>query len=498
MHGYKFYETKNIKKMNADDILIDKGHQAYIVRSDLVDFIKNQLNVYMYSHIENKTQNRNNPDKIFNSNFDFWKSILENECHNEQIIRLEKFHLTEWIPTSPGLFYTYESIYSRRYAQRLALFYNKDAFEKKIHAQISYNLRNSSEEFQSILNSLGEEGYTQKQLIEYTPEGKENMIKGGIGSLRLANKFIYGRECYILGASSTGVSHEGIPLIVEMSLYRDCISKIKENGGFIVNLIGRLKIIPNELSLIKSNKEIPRYCIYIENLEFIKPSNNQDLYSSIVILYYRGNNILDQNMSFCYFNPDRKDNGLKRAVNWLEDYALRYSRSSELVIEGDFDEHITHFDKIDFPIHEIANGKISKETLLKYKDFFHFEINETVMGNKFENISNSTIVVNSNNVSIDTVHDKPLSDINSLSSNHSKKEIQDLISKGKIGKSLTLLLSSFKDVEDNEARNKAILYNSQFSELRTKENSNTISYDDASRERTRITMALIELIDEYL
>jgi len=324
------------------------------------------------------------------------------------------------------------------------------------------------------------------------------MLKGGIGSLRLADKFINGRECYILGASSTGVSDAGIPLIIETYLYQETISKIKENGGFIINLIGRLKIIPKELSLIKTYREVPRYCLYIENIEFFTPSKKEDLYSSAVISYYTANCFFDQRVSFCYFSPDKKDEGLKKAVEWLGDYAARYYSSNSFIIEGDFDEYTTHFNRVDFPIIEISNGRISKETLLKYKDLFHFEINETVMSNNFENITNSTIVVSSNNVSIGSVQENIASASNSLDLSLSKKEVQDLIAKGKIGKSLTLILSYFKKVGNNEARNEAILYNSQFSELRTKENLNTISHDDASREKARITMALIELVDENM
>lgn len=114
--------------MKADDIHIN-GSQQYVERNDIIDFLKSHLNTFLYSQIDEKIQNRNKPDKIFNNNSDFWRHILNNECHPEQIIKLQKFHLTEWIPISPGLFYTEEAERSRKAAQRNALHHNKESFQ---------------------------------------------------------------------------------------------------------------------------------------------------------------------------------------------------------------------------------------------------------------------------------------------------------------------------------------------------------------------------------
>jgi len=114
--------------MKADDIHIN-GSQQYVERNDIVDFLKSHLNTFLYSQIDEKIQNRNKPDKIFNNNSDFWRHILNNECHPEQIIKLQKFHLTEWIPISPGLFYTEEAERGRKAAQRNALHHNKESFQ---------------------------------------------------------------------------------------------------------------------------------------------------------------------------------------------------------------------------------------------------------------------------------------------------------------------------------------------------------------------------------
>jgi hypothetical protein len=40
-------------------------------------------------------------------------------------------------------------------------------------------------------------------------------VLGGIGSLRLSAKQVGNRDIFVLGASSSGVSHEGVPLTCE-------------------------------------------------------------------------------------------------------------------------------------------------------------------------------------------------------------------------------------------------------------------------------------------
>lgn len=99
---------------------------------------------------------------------------------------------------------------------------------------------------------------------------------------------------------------------------------------------------------------------------------------------------------------------------------------------------------------------------------------------------------------INSAQNNSVSKFNPINLSQSKMDIQNLIAEGEIGKSLTLLLSYFKDVGNNEARNEAILFNSQFSQIKRQEKLNTISHEDANRLKSNITMALIELIDENL
>jgi hypothetical protein len=488
---------KNKIKMNTDNVHIN-GSQRYVDQGDLVDFLKNHLDTYLYSQKSIEKPLESKPDKTFNSNILFWQSVLGNECYPEQVIKLEGFHLIEWIPIAPGLFHTSEALWNRREAQRNAVRLLEENSVGPTWRPSILNVASfeGNPLFKNILNTL-KTNPNKKVVIEYNPDGKESMIKGGIGSVRLASKLINGSEKYILGATSTGVSHEGIPLIVETVLYQEAISKIKENGGFNVNLIGRLKIIPKDLSIIKSYNEIPRFCLYVEKIEFNNPSNREDLMSSIAVSYYSSNSFANKRLSFCSFTPDKKDSELVGAVNWLQEYAIKYSSSKTPIVEGDFDEFKQHFDHVDFPIVDVSNGKMSKETFLKYKEFFHFQINEMVMGDKFENIQNSTIVNRSESVAINSTEDKK-TNTDTPEIQQLKKTFQDLVANGQVEEALEKLLDEFKKRDNKYALNEAIMYNAQFAQLKAQQNFNTISHDDANRENARITKAIIDFIERVV
>lgn len=485
--------------MSQENIFL-KGSPEYVSRDDFAEMLKNHLNTSLYRQILLENQENTNPDKIFSTNEDFWETALGGDCYPEQVIKLLEFHILEWIPIAPGLFHTEDAHWRRAEAQRNAvnILRNKDTTGPHfISSLIPKGNFDYDPEIKKLFDELNSDP-GKRVVIEYNPDGKESMIKGGMGSLRLASKMINGKECYLLGASSTGVSHEGIPILVEAFMYQKAISKIKESGGFKVNLTGKIKVISKNLSVIKSYNDIPRFCLFIEDIEYIKPSKQNDLMSSVAVAYYPSDSFADKRLSFCSFIPDKKDIKLGEAVNWLNGYAVKYSKSTSPIIEGDFDEFKAHFGSVDFPIVDVANGRMSKETLLRYKEYFHLSVNEVIMGDKFENIKDSNIVNRSDKVTINTKKEEKEDKVSYPESEELKKSFQKLVADGQIEEALEELLEEFKRRDNKYALNEAIMYNAQFSQLKSQQNFNTISQEDASKENARITKAIIDFIQRVL
>jgi len=76
-----------------------------------------------------------------------------------------------------------------------------------------------------------------------------------------------------------------------------------------------------------------------------------------------------------------------------------------------------------------------------------------------------------------------------------KSELKQLVAKGKMTKVFDRLLD-LTEKQDGEMYNTVLLLSAQLNRLKTKEQQNTIGYNTANIERSRITAALMGLIDE--
>jgi hypothetical protein len=299
--------------------------------------------------------------RTYKDNQAFWEDSLKGSHFEEMEVHLEGFHLTEWLPSAPGRYFTQEAIKSRAEA---------------------------TEFFDSGLQ-------------EYNPYGKAGMVLGGIGSLRIGEKLIDNVPTHFLGASSSGISHQGIPVAMNTVQYRNTIEPIKTHGGCIANLTGSLRLLPTSLSIIQYNREVPKFCFFVKDLELLAPSSQNDLLTSVAIMFPSGNptdyneknplyhkdgytTSMIKMWSFCSFNPSKRGD-LTSAVNWLKDYAARHSRLVNPPILSNFDEQYQHFENpIEFSISKLFQQEVDLGRLNYYKDYYGLTINirELNMDNK--------------------------------------------------------------------------------------------------------------------
>ena len=310
-------------------------------------------------------------DYSYKDNQSFWEDAIKGAHFEEMRIHLRNFHLTEWLPSAPGRYFTEEAVQSRIEAKH----------------------------------------FFDPTKGEYRPFGKLRMVLGGVGSLRLGAKLVDAAYTHFLGASSTGVTHEGIPVAMSKEQFRCVIDPIKKNGGCITNLTGSLRVLPTSISTIQYDRDIPRYCFFVDEFDVIEPSSEDQLLANVAIMfpskYYhyddRENPELimggyTTNMikmwSFCSFKPSSK-NSLKNAVDWLKDYASRHSGMENPPIFTNFDECYQHFENpIEFSIAQLFQNDIDMVRLNAYMSYSGLTINigELRVKDIFNNISNSTII----------------------------------------------------------------------------------------------------------
>jgi hypothetical protein len=254
----------------------------------------------------------------FADNAAFWDHMLSGKHHQMMRVRLNEFHLLEWLPLSPGRYYTDAAKGGRTMLLELS---QMESFT-----------------------------FTDEDGV-LLPAYKFQMILDGVGSLRLRAREISGKHAFFLGATSTGVSHQGVPVLVDEQAYRQLIQSMKSHGGLVVNIEGVLQLLPPGTSPFVFHRRLPRYCVVVDRLNVVRSSRAEELNVSVAAMFRcarkttrHGRSSSDFSWTFCSFCPAGGQKSLEDAVDWIERYALRYGNEPRPVLFGDFDEYCQHFD----------------------------------------------------------------------------------------------------------------------------------------------------------
>jgi hypothetical protein len=186
--------------------------------ADVAEELRDALSLLLYQRIRG-TQTARATDKSYRTNEEFWVDALSNRQYPTAYIRLDDFWICEWIPFAPGRYHTYEGRHWREAAMR-------------------------------SVSPMGD---------EYLPDGKLSMVRGGIGTVRLKEKLVNGRFLFFLGAFSSGVAHEGIPIAVSSDDYHSLISELKERGGCRASIVGTLVSVSDDMPFLQYDARVPRY-----------------------------------------------------------------------------------------------------------------------------------------------------------------------------------------------------------------------------------------------
>jgi len=231
-------QNRELHRMAHIDIIkilgqgFNKG-ESNLNQEEIVQLLGDTLNLMHYGNENHSSLRQRSELKTYRDNRDFWKDALNQRLLEGMEVCLRNFHLMQWLPLSPGRYYTTEAELKRSKAEQYII----------------------------------QEGRGR----EYLPLGKQLMFLGGIGSVRLGARTVNSETVYLLGASSTGSSHQGIPIIVPEENYRRVVHLL-EKGGCLADLEGYLQIFPVENSLIRYDRQIPRYALFIKDLRHIRAS----------------------------------------------------------------------------------------------------------------------------------------------------------------------------------------------------------------------------------
>jgi hypothetical protein len=337
-----------------------EGDGSFLERYDVRNILADALKTILYEKAYPKAALRKELDRSYFDNASFWKDALTNRQFPSAYIVLDDFYLLEWLPFSPGRYFTGRAVQERRRAT--------EEISRSRH--------------------------------EYLPGGKTSMIRGGIGAIRLAERTVRNSSVHFLGASSTGIAHQGIPIALPSEEYRKVMPIIKERGGCKVKLVGSLQTMTENFPSLDFDEEVPRYCLFVEEVTIKEVLNYGELLTTVAIMFstnetrsHYGNS--EKSWTFCSFHPGSpRGDERSRAVEWLLDYAQRYSHKDPVILT-DFDEHYSFPCRVEFPISDIVRGVVDWETLEIYKQRYggmYIENIETYI-KEFKNMEGDQITV---------------------------------------------------------------------------------------------------------
>lgn len=198
-------------------------------------------------------------DRSYQDNEGFWNDILNRRLRANTTVRLVDFKLTEWVPRAPGVFHTQDGREAREMARHFVL---------------------PDTTYMPLVQSLGNQNEIDPAELEtlkiFDPRGKGSMIYGGVGCIRTTSWSQQTRngteDWWLLGATSSAVVHEGLPVRLSDPQYQRRIGDIVA-GGLNCSLIGKVRFVPDDLvALYAHGIGIPKVYIEVDSIQPVLPS----------------------------------------------------------------------------------------------------------------------------------------------------------------------------------------------------------------------------------
>jgi hypothetical protein len=296
-----------------------------------------------YARAARPTETPRRQPIIFTNNKEMWAQFYAQQLPDTSRIRLEHFHLFEWFPLSPGRFHTREG---QRYRQDAA-----GALERQPDG--SY----------------------------YNPYGKVNMIHGGVGAVKLKSRPLlnqYGQSeyHYFMTASSNGVCHEGVPVMVPRHRYADLIARLRHEGAVPVVLEGEMKLLPESARSFFEKWRLshtPNLVLHVEDIEALpQPRHDVTRYLVAIALSFYGlfreqRGVYMSYATFDSASPTERE----QKIGWLKQYVQQYQGQ----VITDFDEEFPEFKSAPFALKRVMSGELDPlvvQEVMNELGYFYF------------------------------------------------------------------------------------------------------------------------------
>jgi hypothetical protein len=211
--------------------------------------------------------------------------------------------------------------------------------------------------------------------VVYDPYGKSEMVKGGVGCLRLAQKQIGNESLHFLCATSSGITHKGLLVGLRRDLYEKLIEDIERYGGVSCAIVGQIRYWSCENMLpTYTPRHLPRMYLYAEKLGNVQKVTDPSKFDVTAAVLFRGNVEDEEGTFFVYshFNPGKHgslEHTIEQCVDWMEKSYVRGLYDGKVLT--DFDEVVPRFDDVSFPLKALMNPDTDASSVLKMCSNLH-------------------------------------------------------------------------------------------------------------------------------
>jgi hypothetical protein len=297
---------------------------------ELAVILGRQIATAGVQHIDAHTAAAGDGSAAAQTNAAVWELFTTERLYDTKRVSLEQFHLFEWFPLSPGLYHTRHAAIARRAA------------------------------FQEI---------QQQGQTYFHPRGKAQMVQGGVGAVRLLPARVDGEDYYFMTASSSGICHQGFPVLVPRHFYGPIKERILHFGAAPVSLSGEMRYVRDQdaevAQLFGGRRDLPRLYLAVDQLELLdRPRDGVDDFAVSVVVSFYGvvDAMAGTYVTFATFNP-RDSQGVERVCDWIEEFYVQGLHNGQVVT--DFDAVRSRFPQAVFGLSTILRGELNQHEVQK-------------------------------------------------------------------------------------------------------------------------------------
>lgn len=261
----------------------------------------------------------------------FWQDVLQTrQIYDTCQVLLKDFKLVNWIPRAPGQYYTRDALRSRESAQNFVV-------------------------------------ARERNHVVFDPYGKSEMVKGGVGCLRLSDKQVGDERLHFLCATSSGIAHKGLLIGLPRKLYEKVIEDIEHRGAVICSISGQIRYWAGEKTLpTYAPTNIPRMYLYANKID-ISWTKPDDIDVTAAVLFQGAvDNKEGTFFVYSHFNPCERhgvDNTIDQCIDWMETKYVRGLYDGQVLT--DFDEVTPRFEDVTFPVRALMNPQTDRRAMIK-------------------------------------------------------------------------------------------------------------------------------------